>query len=47
MTALLFNGLAEEHRTKAADHNRLSEMDDLAKELKVMLERTDNGWRLS
>ena len=47
MTALLFSGLAEEHRTKAADHDRLSELDDLAEELKVMLERTDKGWRLT
>ena len=47
MTALLFSGLAEEYRIKAADRDRLSELDDLAKELEVMLERTDKGWRLT
>lgn len=46
-TALLFNGLAEKHRAKAADHDRKSELDDLAEELEVTLERTDKGWRLN
>ena len=46
-TAMLFSGLAEKHRIKAATHDRLSELDDLAEELGVMLDKTEEGWRLT
>lgn len=46
-SAMLFTGLTERLRLRAANHNRPSELDDFAEELKVKLEKTKEGWRLT
>ena len=40
---MLFSELAEEHRAKAVKHEKLSDLDDLAESLTVLLEGTDDG----
>ncbi|MCJ1379713.1 hypothetical protein MMC17_002815 [Xylographa soralifera] len=43
---LLFHGLSSQHLTQVKDILQLSEMNTLAKQMKIKLVRTDEGWRL-
>ena len=46
VTALLLHGLAPEHHEKYAIHERRGEMDAIAKELSIQLQKSDDGWQL-
>ena len=45
-TALLFHGLAEEHRNKYANVDEPAAMEEVAEKLHVQLRETEDGWRL-
>ena len=46
ITTLLLHGLAPEHHEKYAVHERQGDMDAVAKELRIRLQKSDDGWQL-